>query len=40
MTLELRGRDADDIPTFSFADLRACAVKNDKEFRRWLRRKG
>ncbi|WP_442894557.1 adenylate/guanylate cyclase domain-containing protein [Bradyrhizobium sp. AZCC 1588] len=36
MTLNFEG-GADDIPTFSFADLRACAVKNDKEyFRRWF----
>lgn len=36
MTLNFEG-GANDIPTFSFADLRACAVKNDKEyFRRWF----
>ena len=36
MTLNFEG-GADDIPTFSFADLRDCAVKNDKEyFRRWF----
>ena len=36
MTLNFEG-GADDIPTFSFADLRACAVKNDKDyFRRWF----
>jgi adenylate cyclase/guanylate cyclase len=36
MTLNFEG-GADDIPTFSFADLRACAVKNDKEyFKRWF----
>jgi len=36
MTLNFEG-GADDIPTFSFADLRACAAKNDKEyFRRWF----
>ena len=28
---------ADDIPTFSFADLRSCALKNDKDyFKRWF----
>jgi adenylate cyclase len=28
---------ANDIPTFSFADLRTCAVKNDKDyFKRWF----
>ncbi|WP_171709234.1 adenylate/guanylate cyclase domain-containing protein [Bradyrhizobium archetypum] len=36
MTLNFEG-GADDIPTFSFADLRACAVKNDEDyFRRWF----
>lgn len=36
MTLNFEG-GADDIPTFSFADLRNCAAKNDKEyFRRWF----
>lgn len=36
MTLNFEG-GGDDIPTFSFADLRACAVKNDKDyFRRWF----
>ncbi len=36
MTLNFEG-GADDIPTFSFADLRSCALKNDKEyFRRWF----
>ncbi|MEH2502365.1 adenylate cyclase [Bradyrhizobium sp. AZCC 1578] len=36
MTLNFEG-GSDDIPTFSFADLRACAVKNDKDyFRRWF----
>ena len=36
MTLNFEG-GADDIPTFSFADLRACALKNDKDyFRRWF----
>jgi adenylate cyclase/guanylate cyclase len=36
MTLNFEG-GADDIPTFSFADLRACAIKNDKDyFRRWF----
>ena len=36
MTLNFEG-GADDIPTFSFADLRHCAVKNDKDyFRRWF----
>ncbi|WFU19694.1 adenylate/guanylate cyclase domain-containing protein [Bradyrhizobium sp. CB3481] len=36
MTLNFEG-GADDIPTFSFADLRACAVKNDKDyFKRWF----
>jgi adenylate cyclase len=36
MTLNFEG-GADDIPTFSLADLRACAVKNDKDyFRRWF----
>jgi adenylate cyclase/guanylate cyclase len=36
LTLNFEG-GADDIPTFSFADLRACAIKNDKEyFRRWF----
>ena len=36
MTLNFEG-GADDIPTFSFADLRACAAKNDKDyFRRWF----
>src|SRR4051794_17496223 len=36
MTLNFEG-GADDIPTFSFADLRNCAVKNDKDyFRRWF----
>jgi adenylate cyclase len=36
MTLNFEGGAAD-IPTFSFADLRACAVKNDKDyFRRWF----
>jgi len=36
MTLNFEG-GADDIPTFSFADLRACAAKGDKEyFRRWF----
>ena len=31
MTLNFEG-GADDIPTFSFADLRACALKNDKDY--------
>ena len=31
MTLNFEG-GADDIPTYSFADLRACALKNDKEY--------
>jgi len=31
MTLSFEG-GADDIPTFSFADLRLCALKNDKEY--------
>ena len=31
MTLNFAG-GADDIPTFSFADLRACALKNDKDY--------
>lgn len=36
MTLNFDG-GADDIPTFSFADLRFCAQKNDKEyFRHWF----
>lgn len=36
MTLNFEG-GANDIPTFSFADLRACAVKNDKDyFKRWF----
>lgn len=36
MTLNFEG-GADDIPTFSFADLRACAIKGDKDyFRRWF----
>jgi adenylate cyclase len=36
MTLNFEG-GADDIPTFSFADLRSCAVRNDKDyFRRWF----
>ena len=36
MTLNFEG-GADDVPTFSFADLRSCALKNDKEyFRRWF----
>lgn len=36
MTVNFEG-GADDIPTFSFADLRFCAVGNDKEyFRRWF----
>ncbi|HMM90645.1 adenylate/guanylate cyclase domain-containing protein [Bradyrhizobium sp.] len=36
ITLNFEG-GADDIPTFSFADLRACAVKNDKDyFKRWF----
>jgi len=36
MTLNFEG-GADDIPTFSFADLRNCAARNDKEyFRRWF----
>lgn len=36
MALNFAG-GADDIPTFSFADLRACAVGNDKDyFRRWF----
>ena len=36
MTLNFEG-GADDIPTFSFADLRNCAIKNDKDyFRRWF----
>src|SRR5438132_2163015 len=36
MTLNFEG-GADDIPTFSFADLHACAIKNDKDyFRRWF----
>jgi len=36
MTLNFAG-GADDIPTFSFADLRGCAIRNDREyFRRWF----
>jgi adenylate cyclase len=36
MTVNFEG-GADDIPTFSFADLRACALKNDKDyFKRWF----
>lgn len=36
MTVNFEG-GADDIPTFSFADLRFCAIGNDKEyFRRWF----
>ncbi|HEY0300200.1 MAG TPA: adenylate/guanylate cyclase domain-containing protein, partial [Rhizomicrobium sp.] len=36
MTLNFEG-GADDIPTFSFADLHSCALKNDKDyFRRWF----
>jgi adenylate cyclase/guanylate cyclase len=36
MTLNFEG-GADDIPTFSFADLRFCAQRNDKEyFRHWF----
>ncbi|CAN7367966.1 adenylate/guanylate cyclase domain-containing protein [Bradyrhizobium sp. LjRoot220] len=36
LTLNFEGGAAD-IPTFSFADLRNCAVKDDKEyFRRWF----
>ncbi|RZN25072.1 adenylate/guanylate cyclase domain-containing protein [Bradyrhizobium sp. Leo121] len=36
MTLNFAG-GADDIPTFSFADLRACAAKGGKDyFRRWF----
>ncbi|MBR1120848.1 adenylate/guanylate cyclase domain-containing protein [Bradyrhizobium lablabi] len=36
MTLNFAG-GADDIPTFSLADLRACALRNDKDyFRRWF----
>jgi adenylate cyclase/guanylate cyclase len=36
MTLNFEG-GADDIPTFSFADLRNCAAANDKDyFRRWF----
>lgn len=36
MTVNFEG-GADDIPTFSFADLRFCAGGNDKEyFRRWF----
>jgi len=36
MTLNFEG-GSDDIPTFSFADLRQCAVNNDKDyFRRWF----
>ena len=31
MTLNFEG-GADDIPTFSFADLRTCATKNDKDY--------
>jgi adenylate cyclase len=31
MTLSFEG-GADDIPTYSFADLRLCAVKNDKDY--------
>ena len=31
MTLNFEG-GADDIPTYSFADLRACALKNDKDY--------
>jgi adenylate cyclase len=31
MTVNFEG-GADDIPTYSFADLRACAVKNDKDY--------
>src|ERR1700682_3054536 len=36
MTLNFDG-GANDVPTFSFADLRFCATKNDSEyFRRWF----
>jgi len=36
MTVNFEG-GADDIPTFSFADLRFCATGNDKEyFRHWF----
>ncbi|MCA6109745.1 adenylate/guanylate cyclase domain-containing protein [Bradyrhizobium cenepequi] len=36
MTLNFAG-GSDDIPTFSFADLRACAAKGEKDyFRRWF----
>jgi adenylate cyclase len=36
MTLNFAG-GTDDIPTFSFADLRACAAKGEKDyFRRWF----
>ncbi|WP_456640228.1 CHASE2 domain-containing protein [Bradyrhizobium sp. USDA 10063] len=36
ITLNFAG-GADDIPTFSFADLRACAAKGEKDyFRRWF----
>ena len=36
MTVNFEG-GADDIPTFSFADLRFCANANNKEyFRRWF----
>jgi adenylate cyclase len=36
MTLNFEG-GADDIPTFSFADLRSCALKPDKDyFRHWF----
>jgi len=36
MTVNFEG-GADDIPTFSFADLRSCALKNDKDyFKRWF----
>jgi adenylate cyclase/guanylate cyclase len=36
MTVNFEG-GADDIPTFSFADLRQCAMNNDKDyFRRWF----
>ena len=31
MTVNFEG-GADDIPTYSFADLRACALKNDKDY--------
>ena len=31
MTINFEG-GADDIPTYSFADLRACALKNDKDY--------